>query len=150
MLKNHYGNQQCLINTYIEQFVQLDKIEKSNDVILPWIFYNRVGITIRNLKSLTIELSAYGSSLIPVLTTILDKTFGTKIENLFLSEKNLLVQINVFRKVICFWQQNVPIFNIIIKNKEKNLGFERLSHFLNLLNFQLLSQQDLSRIVGNY
>ena len=37
-----------------------------------------MGITIRNLKSLTIELSAYGSSLIPVLTTILAKLLGTK------------------------------------------------------------------------
>ena len=32
LLKNHYGNPQLLINTYMEQFVQLDRMEKSNDV----------------------------------------------------------------------------------------------------------------------
>ena len=33
LLKNRYGNPQLLINTYMEQFVQLDKIKKSNDII---------------------------------------------------------------------------------------------------------------------
>ena len=33
LLKNRCGNPQLLINTYMEQFVQLDKIEKSNDII---------------------------------------------------------------------------------------------------------------------
>ena len=64
LLKNRYGNPQLLINTYMEQFVQLDKIEKSNDVIRLRMFYNKVEITIRNLKSLNIEPSAYGSLLI--------------------------------------------------------------------------------------
>ena len=50
----------------MEQFVQLDKIEKSNDIIHLRMFYNKVEITIRNLKSLNIEPSAYGSLLIPV------------------------------------------------------------------------------------
>ena len=66
LLKNRCGNPQLLINTYMEQFVQLDKIEKSNDIICLWMFYNKLEITIRNLKSLNIEPSAYGSLLIPV------------------------------------------------------------------------------------
>ena len=32
LLKQRYGNTQLLINTYMEQFVKLDKIGKSNDV----------------------------------------------------------------------------------------------------------------------
>ena len=48
------------------QFVQLSKIKKSNDVIRLRTFYNKVEITIRNLKSLNIEPSVYGSLLIPV------------------------------------------------------------------------------------
>ena len=38
----------------MEQFVQLDKIEKSNDIIRLQMFYDKVVITIRNLKSLNI------------------------------------------------------------------------------------------------
>ena len=51
LLKNHYGNPQLLISTYREQFVRLDKIEKSNDNIRLRMFYNKVEITICNLKS---------------------------------------------------------------------------------------------------
>ena len=32
LLRQRYGHPQLLINTYMEQFVKLDKIEKSNDV----------------------------------------------------------------------------------------------------------------------
>ena len=77
LLKNRYGNPQLLINTYMEQFVQLDKIEKSNDVIRLRMFYNKVEITIRNLKSLNIEPSTYGSLLIPVLTSKLPTDLRT-------------------------------------------------------------------------
>ena len=47
----------------MEQFVQLDKIEKSNDVNRLWMFCAKVEITIHKLKSLNIEPSAYGSRL---------------------------------------------------------------------------------------
>ena len=36
---------------------------------------------------------------------------------------------------------------MILGRKGENLEFEKLSHFLNLLDFQLLSQQVLSRVV---
>ena len=60
-----YGNPQLLINTYMEQFVKLDKIEKSNDVSKLRTFFNKIGITMQNLESLGIETSSYGSLLIP-------------------------------------------------------------------------------------
>ena len=77
LLRNRYGNPQLLINMYMEQFVQLSKTEKSNDVIRLRTFYNKVEITIRNLKSLNIEPSAYGSLLIPVLTSKLPTDLRT-------------------------------------------------------------------------
>ena len=77
LLKNRYGNPQLLINTYMEQFVQLEKIEKSNDVVRLRMFYNKVEITIRNIKSLNIEPSDYGSLLIPVLTSKLPTDLRT-------------------------------------------------------------------------
>ena len=54
------------LNKYLmEQFVKLDKIEKSNDVSKLRTFFNKIEITIRNLKSLGIETSSYASLLIP-------------------------------------------------------------------------------------
>ena len=38
----------------------------------------------------------------------------------------------------------------MLGGKGENLEFEKLSHFLNLLDFQLLSQQVLSRAVGYF
>ena len=69
LLRQRYENPQLLINTYMEQFVKLDKIEKSNDVSKLRTFFNKIEITIRNFKSLGIETSSYGSFLIPVLTS---------------------------------------------------------------------------------
>ena len=69
LLKNRYGNAELLINSYMEQFVQLDKIEKSNDIIRLQMFYNKVEINIRSLKSLNNEPSSEGSLLIPALTS---------------------------------------------------------------------------------
>ena len=62
-------------------------------------------------------------------------------------KKILSPQINVICKVLGFWQQNLTRFNIDIGAKEENLEFKKLSHFLNLLDFQLLSQQILPKIV---
>ena len=54
------------LNKYLmEQFVKLDKIEKSNDVSKLRTFFNKIEITIRNLKSLGTETSSYASLLIP-------------------------------------------------------------------------------------
>ena len=66
LLKNRYENPQLLINTYMEQFVQLGRIEKSNHIIRLRMFYCKVEITIRNLRSLNVEPSAYGSLLIVI------------------------------------------------------------------------------------
>ena len=43
-----------------------------------------------------------------------------------------------------------PDSTLIWAGKGENLEFDNLSHFLNLLDFQFLSQQVLSRIVGNF
>ena len=54
------------LNKYLmEQFVKLDKIEKSNDVSKLRTFFSKIEITIRNLKSLGIETLPYASLFIP-------------------------------------------------------------------------------------
>ena len=65
--------------------------------------------------------------------------------------KPLSPQINIVGKVLAFWQQNLARLNVDIGGrggaKGENLEFEKLSHFLNLLDCQLLSQQVLCRAV---
>ena len=50
LLKLHYGNPQLLIITYKEQFIKLDKIEKSNNLSRLRTFFNKIEITIRNFS----------------------------------------------------------------------------------------------------
>ena len=50
----------------MEQFVKLNKIGKSNDVSKLRTPFNKIEITIQDLRSLDTETSSYGSLLIPV------------------------------------------------------------------------------------
>ena len=52
LLKYRYGNPQTLINSYMEQFVNLETVTKSNDVIRLRKFFNKVENSMRNLRSL--------------------------------------------------------------------------------------------------
>ena len=42
LLKNRYGNPQTLINSYMEQFVNLETVTKTNDVIRLRKLFNKV------------------------------------------------------------------------------------------------------------
>ena len=79
----------------MEQFVKLDKIEKSNDVSKLRTFFNKIEITIRNLKSLGIETSSYGSLLIPVLTSKLPTDLRTLFARTFTGNVWLLDELSV-------------------------------------------------------
>ena len=93
----------------MELFVQLDKIEKSNDIIRLRMFYNKLEITICNLKSLNIVTSAYGSLLIPVLTSKLPTDLPTLFARKFADR---------------VWELNElsTLFKSELEGKEKSLG----------------------------
>ena len=97
-MKERYGNPQLLINTYMEQFVKLDKIEKSNHVSKLQTFFNKIEIMIRNLKLLGIETSSYGSLLIPVLTSKLPTDLRTSFAQKFTGNVSLLDELLVTLK----------------------------------------------------
>ena len=59
-----------------------------------------------------------------LITYNLGQNYWDKIEHLFFSEKPLFSQINVVRKVLGFWQQNLARFSIYIGGNGENLGFE--------------------------
>ena len=53
------------------KFVQLSKIKSASDVKGLQILYDQIEISVRNLKSLDIDITTYGSLLVPLLN---DKT----------------------------------------------------------------------------
>ena len=60
LLKNHYGNPQTLTNFYMEQFVNLENVTKSNDVIRLRKLFNKVENSMQTLRSLDVNSDNYG------------------------------------------------------------------------------------------
>ena len=67
LLKQRYGNPQMLINAYMKRFVQLPMIKNNNDIIGLRQLYDQVESSVRNLKSLAVDTTGYGSLLVPLL-----------------------------------------------------------------------------------
>ena len=90
LLKYRYGNPQTLINSYMEQFVNLETVTKSNDVIRLRKLFNKVENSLRNLRSLGVDSDKYGKFLVPVLNlklspdmcTLFARKFNGKVWNL--------------------------------------------------------------------
>ena len=74
------------------------------------------------------------------ITWNLGQNCWDKTENLFYSEKPLSPEINVV------WKDTI----LILVGKGENLEFENFSHFLNLLDFKLLSQEVMPKDVRNF
>ena len=67
ILQQRYGNTQVLISAHTTKFVQLPKIKSSSDVKGLRNMYDQTEISVRNLKSLDIDVTTYGSVLVPFL-----------------------------------------------------------------------------------
>ena len=77
LLKNRCGNPQTLINSSLEQFVNLETVTKTNDVIRLRKLFNKVENSIRNLRSLCVDSDNYGKLLVPVLNSKLPSNTRT-------------------------------------------------------------------------
>ena len=66
VLKIRCGNPQTLINFYVEQFVNLETVTKTNDVICLRKLLNKVENSMRNLRSLGVDSDNYGKFLVLV------------------------------------------------------------------------------------
>ena len=75
-----------------------------------------------------------------------------KIENLFFREKTPLPQNPqiFFGKFWTFGKKTWPDSAVILVGEGENLQIEKRSHFLNLLDLQILPQQVFIRVVGNF
>ena len=79
LLKNRYGNPQTLINSYMEQFVNLETVTKTNDVIRLRKVFNKVENSMRNLRSLAVDSDNYEKLLVPVLNSVYAYFICTKV-----------------------------------------------------------------------
>ena len=89
------------------------------------MFYNKVEITICNLKSLNIEPSAYGSLLVPVLTSKLP----TDLRTLFIQKFSDRVweldePLTLFRNELEAKERSLDLAIILKKNKITSVNFQ--------------------------
>ena len=87
ILKDRFGNEQVLISAHMESLLRIKKITSRDNVKGLRMLYNHVESCVRNLKSLKLDTSGYGSLLIPILkdrlpdeiTMIISRKFGEQI-----------------------------------------------------------------------
>ena len=87
LLKNRFGNEQLLISAHMESLLKISKIRSRENIKELRMLYNHVENCIRNLKSLKLDTTGYGSLLIPILkdrlpdevTMIISRKFGSNI-----------------------------------------------------------------------
>ena len=68
LLKQSYGNSEVWINAFMKKFVQLPIVQNPNNVECLGLFYDQIETSVRNLKTLGLEVTTCGSLLIPLLT----------------------------------------------------------------------------------
>ena len=87
ILKDRFGNEQILISAHMESLLRISKIASRDNIKGLRMLYNHVESCVRNLKSLKLDTSGYGSLLIPILkdrlpdeiTMIISRKFGEEI-----------------------------------------------------------------------
>jgi hypothetical protein len=87
ILKDRFGNEQVLISAHMESLLRISKIKSRDNVKGLRMLYNHVESCVRNLKSLKLDTTGYGSLLIPILkdrlpdeiTMIISRKFGEEI-----------------------------------------------------------------------
>ena len=87
ILKDRFGNEQVLISAHMESLLRIKKITSRDNVKGLRMLYNHVESCVRNLKSLKLDTSGYGSLLIPILkdrlpdeiAMIISRKFGEQI-----------------------------------------------------------------------
>ena len=67
----------------MKKFVQLPAVQNSNNVKWLRLFYDQVEASVRNLKTLRVEINTFGSLLIPLLTERLPDDLRLKIARKF-------------------------------------------------------------------
>ena len=83
LLRQQYANPQVLINAHMKKFVSLNNVESVHEVKGLRKLFNTVESSIRNLKTLKVEVNSYGSLLVPLLNEKLPKELSLQIARNF-------------------------------------------------------------------
>ena len=67
ILKERYGNPQVLISAHMDRLIGMNKVSRKEDIQALRKLYNSVENCTRNLSALDLDVSSYGSLLIPLL-----------------------------------------------------------------------------------
>ena len=84
LLRDRFGNEQILISAHMESLLKINKIKSRENIKGLRMLYNHVESCVRNLRSLKLDTTGYGSLLIPILkdrlpddiTMIIARKFG--------------------------------------------------------------------------
>ena len=87
ILRDRFGNEQVLISAHMESLLRINKIKSRDNIKGLRMLYNHVESCVRNLKSLKLDTTGYGSLLIPILkdrlpdeiTMIISRKFGEEV-----------------------------------------------------------------------
>lgn len=66
-LRERFGNPQVLISSHMDRLINMNKVSNKNDTLSLRKLYNGIENCTRNLSALKLDISAYGSLLIPIL-----------------------------------------------------------------------------------
>ena len=116
LLKQRFGNPQVLISAYMESLLQLKKIHNMSDIEGLRKLANDVENCVRNLRTMKVETSTYGSLLIPILKDRLpddvivhiSRRFGCEIWSLDLLLKYLNEEIQTSENCVSIINKNLP------------------------------------------
>ena len=89
-LRERFGNPQVLISSHMDRLINMSKVSNKNDTFSLRKLYNGIENCTRNLSALKLDVTAYGSLLIPILKSKLPielnmtiaRRFGSDIWNL--------------------------------------------------------------------
>ena len=79
LLQERYGNTQVLNNAYMKKFVTIPAVKNDRDVCDLRKLYDEVETKVRNLRTLNVDTSTYGSLLVPLLNEKLSPDLRLKL-----------------------------------------------------------------------
>ena len=83
LLRQRYANPQVLTSAHMKKFVSLNNVKSVHDLKGLRKLFDSVESSIRNLKTLKVEVNSYGSLLVPLLNAKLPKELSSQIARNF-------------------------------------------------------------------
>ena len=67
ILEKRFGNKQMIVNSHMEEFCAINKVEDKDDTKGLRKVYDKVEMNLRSLRALSVDPNQYGSLLVPIL-----------------------------------------------------------------------------------